>query len=136
MRINWALLCNQVQINPQGSYDLFGVREELLASIVPCALGRLAVVVSMKIITPGRSNVWIIGRQAQSNQIIFHSDPSEHVISSQGLGDQIDFIIPIYVQDVTLPEFGLYTLDVLKNDQIIYTNSFRLRSSPHGQIKH
>jgi len=130
MRVKWALLCAQVEINPEGTYNLGGVTEQLISAIIPSTIGRFAVVLGATVLTPGRFHLWTVWRLAKTNEIVFHSDPNENPIAIEAAGVPSNSIIPILHHDVTLPEFGQYLLEVMKNDQMIYIRTLELGAGP------
>jgi hypothetical protein len=132
MRINWMLFCDQVEVNPVGEYNLLGVREELFCSSIPLEIPQLAVVLGARVLSPGTSYVWISWRLAKTNQVLFNSDPGAYPIAGAGSGGPFQAIVPIYFHNVTLPEYGLYTLDIMKDDQLVAARSCFLHPDQRG----
>jgi len=134
-KVRWALLCTDVEFNEDGSGNLLSVTEEFHSPGVPFSMGQVAVVMGLQILKSGTCYLAVRWRVARTRQIVFQSDPNENFISIQADKEPLNWIYPIYVHNISLPAFGEYTFDVLRDNRIVYRNSFHLRQDEEFETR-
>ena len=125
-KVRWALLCTDVEFNEDGSGDLLSVTEDFHSPVVPFSMGQIAVVMGLQILHSGTCYLAVRWRVAKTRQIVFQSDPKDNFISVQADKEPLKWIYPIYVHNISLPAFGEYTFDILRDNRVVYRNSFYL----------
>ncbi|HEU4744629.1 MAG TPA: hypothetical protein VFS61_05295 [Anaerolineales bacterium] len=134
-KVRWALLCTDVEFNEDGSGDLLSVTEEFHSPVVPFSMGQIAVVMGLQILRSGTGYLAVRLRVSKTRHIVFQSDPGDNFISVQADKEPLNWIYPIYIHNISLPAFGEYTFDILKDSRTVYRHSFHLRQDEEFETR-
>jgi hypothetical protein len=134
-KVRWALLCTDVEFNEDGSGDLLSVTEEFHSPVVPFSMGQLAVVLGLQLLRSGTCYLAVRLRVSKTRHVVFQSDPKDNFISVQADKEPLNWIYPIYIHNISLPAFGEYTFDILKDSRTIYRHSFNLRQDEEFETR-
>jgi hypothetical protein len=126
-KVRWALLCTDVEFNEDGSGNLLSVTEEFHSPAVPFSMGQLAIVMGLQLLHSGTCYLAVRLRVAKTRHIVFQSNPKDNFISVQADKEPLNWMYPIYIHNISLPAFGEYGFDILRDSRVIYRNSFHLR---------
>jgi hypothetical protein len=116
-----------VEFNEDGSGDLLSVTEEFHSPAVPFSMGQIAVVMGLQLLHSGTCYLAVRLRVAKTRHVVFQLDPRDNFISIQADKEPLNWIYPIYVHNISLPAFGEYTVDILRDSRGVYRHSFHLR---------
>jgi hypothetical protein len=134
-KVRWALMCTDVEFHEDGSGDLLRVTEEFHSPAVPFSMGQIAVVMGLQILQSGTCYLAVRWRLARTRHIVFQSDPRDNFISVQADRQPLNWVYPVYIHNISLPAFGEYTFDILRDSRVVYRSSFPLRQDEEFETR-